>query len=132
MTATDIWCVFAVIFFIIVDYVTGIAKAILNDTISSQKMRQGLWHKFAYLMLTLVAYFIDMINLHIDLGLPVSLFVCTVGGISLIELTSILENITAINPELADAPFMNVFAQNSTPKHKKENQHEYSRMDDLS
>lgn len=72
-------------------------------------------------MLTLVAYFVDMINLHVDLGLPVSVFVCTVGGISLIELTSILENITAINPELADAPFMSIFAQANTPKHKKEN-----------
>lgn len=119
MTSTDVWCVFAVIFFIIVDYVTGIAKAILNDTLSSQKMRQGLWHKFAYLMLTLVAYFIDMINLHVDLGLPVSVFICTVGGISLIELTSILENITAINPELADAPFMQTFAQSTNGKHKE-------------
>lgn len=121
MTTTDVWCVLAIVFFIIVDYVTGIAKAILQDTLNSQKMRQGLWHKFTYLILTLVAYFVDMINLHVDLGLPVSVFTCTVGGISLIELTSILENITAINPELADAPFMNVFAQNSTPKHKKEN-----------
>lgn len=120
MTTTDIWCVIAIIFFVVVDYVTGIAKAILNNTLSSQKMRQGLWHKFTYLMLTLVAYFVDMINLHVDLGLPVSVFVCTVGGISLIELTSILENITAINPELADAPFMSVFAQNTNGKHKAE------------
>ena len=117
MTATDVWCVFAVVFFIIIDYVTGIAKAILQDTLSSQKMRQGLWHKFAYLMLTLVAYFIDMINLHVDLGLPVSVFVCTVGGISLIELTSILENITAINPELKNMPFMKAFSNTNTPKH---------------
>lgn len=120
MTTTDIWCVIAVVFFVVVDYVTGIAKAILNNTLSSQKMRQGLWHKFTYLMLTLVAYFVDMINLHVDLGLPVSVFVCTVGGISLIELTSILENITAINPELADAPFMQIFAQNTNGKHKAE------------
>lgn len=120
MTTTDVWCVIAVIFFVVVDYVTGIAKAILNNTLGSQKMRQGLWHKFAYIMLTLVAYFIDMINLHVDLGLPVSVFVCTVGGISLIELTSILENITAINPELADAPFMQILAQNTNGKHKAE------------
>ena len=120
MTVTDVWCVFAIVFFIIVDYVTGIAKAILNDTLNSKKMRQGLWHKFSYLMLTLVAYFVDMINLHVDLGLPVSVFVCTVGGISLIELTSILENITAINPELASAPFMQIFAQTTNGKHKAE------------
>ena len=120
MTTTNVWCVIAIVFFVVVDYVTGIAKAILNDTLSSRKMRQGLWHKFAYLMLTLVAYFVDMINLHVDLGLPVSVFVCTVSGICLIELTSILENITAINPELEDAPFMQIFAHSTSGKHKEE------------
>jgi len=118
MTQTDVWCMIAVIFFIVVDYATGVAKAIISDSLSSKKMRQGLWHKFAYLILTIVAYFIDTINLHVDLGLPISVFVCTVGGISLIELTSILENITAINPELADAPFMKVFSQTTNGKHQ--------------
>ena len=118
MTQTDVWCMIAVIFFIVVDYAKGVAKAIISDSLSSKKMRQGLWHKFAYLILTIVAYFIDTINLHVDLGLPISVFVCTVGGISLIELTSILENITAINPELTDAPFMKVFSQTTNGKHQ--------------
>lgn len=120
MTSTDVWCVFAVVFFIIVDYVTGITKAIMQDNLSSKKMREGLGHKFAYFILTLVAWFIDEINLHVDLGLPVSVFVCTVGGICLIELTSILENITVINPELAGAPFMQIFSQSTSGKHKEE------------
>ena len=120
MTTTDMWCVIAVMFFVIVDYVTGVAKAIMQNNLSSQKMREGLGHKFAYVMLVIVAYFIDMISLHIDLGLPVSVFVCTVGGISIIELTSILENIVAINPELADAPFMQIFSQTAPDaKHRK-------------
>lgn len=120
MTTTDVWCMFAVVFFIIVDYVTGIAKAIMQDNLSSKKMREGLGHKFAYFILVLVAWFIDEINLHVDLGLPVSVFVCTVGGICLIELTSILENITVINPELAGAPFMQIFSQSTSGKHKEE------------
>lgn len=120
MTTTDVWCVFAVVFFIIVDYVTGITKAIMQDNLSSKKMREGLGHKFAYLILVLVAWFIDEIDLHVDLGLPVSVFVCTVGGICLIELTSILENITVINPELAGAPFMQIFSQSTSGKHKEE------------
>lgn len=120
MTTTDVWCVFAAVFFIIVDYVTGITKAIMQDNLSSKKMREGLGHKFAYFILVLVAWFIDEINLHIDLGLPVSVFVCTVGGICLIELTSILENITVINPELAGAPFMQIFSQSTSGKHKEE------------
>lgn len=120
MTSTDVWCVCAVVFFIIVDYVTGITKAIMQDNLSSKKMREGLGHKFAYFILVLVAWFIDEIDLHVDLGLPVSVFVCTVGGICLIELTSILENITVINPELAGAPFMQIFSQSTSGKHKEE------------
>lgn len=120
MTTTDAWCMLAAVFFIIVDYVTGITKAIMQDNLSSKKMREGLGHKFAYFILVLVAWFIDEINLHVDLGLPVSVFVCTVGGICLIELTSILENITVINPELAGAPFMQIFSQSTSGKHKEE------------
>lgn len=120
MTTADVWCAIAVMFFIAIDYITGVAKAIMQDNLSSKKMREGLGHKFAYIILVLVAWFIDEVNLHVDLGLPVSVFVCTVGGICLIELTSILENIIVINPELADAPFMQIFAQNTPDaKHRK-------------
>lgn len=120
MTQADIWCIIAATFFIVTDYVTGVTKAIMQDNLSSKKMREGLGHKFAYFILVLVAWFIDEINLHIDLGLPVSVFVCTVGGVCLIELTSILENITEINPELKNTPFMQIFAQTTNNKHKAE------------
>ena len=120
MTQADTWCSIAVTFFISVDYVTGVIKAIMQDNLSSRKMREGLGHKFAYLMLALVAWFIDEVNRHIDLGLPMSVFVCTVGGVCLIELTSILENVTEINPELKNAPFMQIFAQPTNDKHKGE------------
>lgn len=120
MTTVDAWCAIAVTFFIVTDYVTGVAKAIMQNDLSSKKMREGLGHKFAYIILVLVAWFIDEVNRHVDLGLPVSVFVCTVGGICLIELTSILENVTVINPELADAPFMQIFGQNTNGKHKAE------------
>lgn len=119
MTTANVWCAIAVTFFIVTDYVTGVAKAIMQDNLNSKKMREGLGHKFAYIILTLTAWFIDKVNLHVDLGLPVSVFVCTVGGICLIELTSILENITVINPELADAPFMQIFVQSTGGKHKE-------------
>lgn len=120
MTTADVWCAIAVTFFIVTDYVTGVTKAIMQNDLHSQKMREGLGHKFTYIILILMAWFIDEVNLHVDLGLPVSVFVCTVSGICLIELTSILENITVINPELADAPFMRIFTQNTNGKHKAE------------
>ncbi len=110
----DIWALIAVLFFVATDYVTGIVKAIMAGNLSSNKMRAGLGHKFTYLILILVAYMIDTVGTHVDLGLPVHVYPVTVGGICLIELTSILENITEINPELKDVPFMQIFSTTAT------------------
>lgn len=110
----NMWALIAVLFFVMTDYITGIVKAIMAGNLSSSKMRAGLGHKFAYLILTLVAYMIDTVGVHVDLGLPVHVFLITIGGICLIELTSILENITEINPELKDVPFMQIFSTTNT------------------
>ena len=118
-TDTDMWALIAVLFFVATDYVTGIVKAIMTSNLSSKKMREGLGHKFAYLALILTSYMIDTFSTHVDLGLPVHVYLVTVGGICLIELTSILENITEINPELKDVPFMRIFsATNTNTDHK--------------
>lgn len=121
MTQSDMWYAIAALFFVSTDYVTGVMKAIMQGNLSSKKMREGLGHKLAYLMLAFTAWFTDTLNMHLNFGFPVNIFTCTVTGICLIELTSILENITAINPELKNEAFMNIFTQNNTnPKHKEE------------
>lgn len=115
----DVWALIAVLFFVATDYITGIVKAIMAGNLSSKKMREGLGHKFAYLALIVVAYMIDVFNVHVNLGLPVHVYLITVGGICLIELTSIIENVTEINPELKDVPFMKIFSTTNTdPDHK--------------
>ena len=113
-TDTDIWALIAVLFFVTTDYITGTVKAIMANNLSSKKMREGLGHKFAYLALILTSYMIDVIGIHVDLGLPMHVYLVTVGGICLIELTSIIENITQINPELKDVPFMQIFSTTNT------------------
>ena len=113
-TDTDMWALIAVLFFVVTDYVTGIVKAIMAGNLSSKRMREGLGHKFAYLALILTSYMIDTFSAHVDLGLPVHVYLITVGGICLIELTSIIENITEINPELKDVPFMQIFSNTDT------------------
>lgn len=113
-TDTDMWALVAVLFFVVTDYVTGIVKAIMAGNLSSKRMREGLGHKFAYLALILTSYMIDTFSAHVDLGLPVHVYLITVGGICLIELTSIIENITEINPELKDVPFMQIFSNTDT------------------
>lgn len=116
-TEPDMWALLAALFFVTTDYLTGTVKAIMQGSLSSQKMREGLGHKFAYLILIAVAYAIDTVNAHVSLGLPVNVFIVTVGGVCLIELTSILENLCEINPELKNKPFLRTLDTNE----KKEN-----------
>ena len=109
MTQTLFYEILALFVFIIMDYVTGIVGAIMNGTLSSTKMRRGLGNKFAYLCVFFIAWFIDFEMKHIDIGFRTALTPIVTIGIVLIELSSIIENIGKINPELAQAEFMKIF-----------------------
>lgn len=109
MTETLFYEILAILVFTVMDYITGIVGAIMHGTLSSTKMREGLGHKFAYLCTFFVAWFIDFEMKHIDIGFHSALTPIVTIGIVLIELSSIIENIGKINPDLAQAEFMKVF-----------------------
>ena len=113
-TEEETWLSVAVLIFIIIDYITGVINAALKKSISSRKMREGLGHKATYIILLSVCYTIDAIQLNTELNLPAKLFPIVSCGILLIELTSIIENICEINPELKQANFMYIFEKNNT------------------
>lgn len=120
MTETLFYEILAVFVFIITDYVTGIIGAIMHKNLSSTKMREGLGNKFAYLCTFFIAWFIDFESSHIDIGFHNAFTPIVTVGIVLIELSSIIENIGKINPEIKNAPFMSIFSQNPDhPKHKE-------------
>ena len=112
--------VLAVIVFSCMDYITGVIGAIMHGNLSSSRMREGLGHKFAYVVTFFLAWFIDFEMKHIDIGFHSALTPIVTIGIVLIELSSIIENIGKINPELAQAKFMKIFNQNpNNPNHKE-------------
>ena len=113
-TEEETWLSAAVLIFIIIDYMTGVINAALKKSISSRKMREGLGHKATYIILLSVCYTIDTIQLNTELNLPTKIFPIVSCGILLIELTSIIENICEINPELKQANFMYIFEKNNT------------------
>lgn len=113
-TEEETWLSVAVLIFIIIDYITGVINAALKNSISSRKMREGLGHKATYIILLSVCYIIDAIQLNTELNLPTKIFPIVSYGILLIELTSIIENICEINPELKQANFMYIFEKNNT------------------
>lgn len=109
----------AVLVFTSLDYITGVINAIMHHKLSSTKMREGLGHKFTYLCVFFVAWFIDFEMKHIDIGFHSTLTPIVTMGIALIELSSIIENVGKINPELTQAEFMKIFLE-----HDKENDHD--------
>lgn len=117
----DIMCYFiAIVVFVFIDYITGVVNAAMHSRLNSSKMREGLGHKFAYCVLIFVAYIIDAIQLNSSLNLPFEMFPIVSIGIIAIELTSIIENVCEINPELRKAKFMDIFEKNNTNDDEKE------------
>lgn len=103
---------------VLIDYVTGVVNAIMHNELSSEKMRQGLGHKFAYLAIICVALIVEYGSDYINLGVALPVFIPVCGGICLIEITSIMENCVKINPELSSSNILDIFS--TTPKYKKE------------
>lgn len=103
--------------FILMDVVTGYAQAVANGTVKSEKMRQGFWHKLAIILALLMAGIVDVtlqMGIGEELGFVAPIFECACIYIMAMELTSILENIVKMNPELAGTRFMGLFANGLT------------------
>lgn len=128
ITNDTIWYSIAVVAFIFTDYITGVVNAAMHSILNSSKMREGLGHKFAYCVLIFISYIIDAIQLNSSLNLPFQLFPIVSLGIIAIELTSIIENVCEINPELKDAKFMEVFEKNNKNNEKKEDKNDENNM----
>lgn len=94
---------------VLIDYVTGVVNAVMRGELSSEKMRRGLGHKFAYLAIICVALIVEYGSDYIDLGIELPVFIPVCVGICLIEITSIMENCVKINPELSGSNILNIF-----------------------
>ena len=120
MFAID-WHVYVLIFaLIVIDYVLGVIGAVISKTFSSSVMRQGLIHKFTYLVAIVIAEIIVLLSGYLDLGFY---FVDAIVGlvcvwISLTEFGSILENIVKINPKLGEDGFLQIFSNSQS--HRKD------------
>lgn len=105
---------------VLIDYTTGVVNAIMHGELSSERMRQGLGHKFAYLAIICVALIVEYGSDYISLGIELPVFMPACAGICLIEITSIMENCTKINPELSKSNILNIFKTNKKESDSKE------------
>lgn len=95
---------------IVADYLTGLVKACYKHEYKSSVMREGLYHKVAELMAVALMFYLEIglpvIGISIDF--PFISFITVY--VIVMELSSIIENIGEINPDLV-GPLSEVFAK---------------------
>lgn len=109
LPVVDYWSIIITLIFIVLDFVSGIAKAAKAGDISSTVMREGLYHKGAYVGIIILAYLAQWGCAHMELGFTVPLVPAACAYICLTEITSILENLCDLNPELRNNPVFKIF-----------------------
>lgn len=112
LTEPQAWALAIAGVLMVLDVVSGLVKAFANKKYDSGKMRVGLVHKFTELVIIALAYVLEIACEHIA-GLPFSgvTVVLTCTYIVLMEVGSIMENLVAAYPELADTPLAKLFSQ---------------------
>lgn len=98
---------------VVLDYVSGFAKALATRTVSSTKMRNGLFHKFAYVLVLALALLVEHGQQYINIGVTIPIVAPVCAYIAIMEILSVLENAQALNPELAGSGIFKIFVNSS-------------------
>ena len=120
MNTTELWALGFTAILIVMDYITGVAAAASRGDVQSSKMREGLWHKLGEVGAIILAYVVADEGHYIGLPYQVNALIPGVLiWISVMEITSILENLAILNPALADAGFLQIFKKNNQKQQGK-------------
>lgn len=98
---TNVYIIGITCAFMLADIVSGFLKAWRAHDVKSQALRNGLFHKAAFLGIIGVAQLVELAAdkiPEIELNLPITSAIC--AYIVLTELVSILENLRDVNPDI--------------------------------
>lgn len=103
------YIVVAALCFIVLDFGSGFAQACANKEVSSEKLRNGLYHKCGFILAIILGLLCEWTMQFVNLGfdVPVASAVCVY--IILTEIMSTLENLGKLSPSLASIGFMSIF-----------------------
>lgn len=101
----------ALVALILLDWVFGVGNACAKREFSSEKMRLGIGHKCSELGFVLVGIVADaMFFAGLDLGFSGPILTAIVLYLCIMEIGSLLETFSKINPELASSPAFKLLA----------------------
>lgn len=94
------WTVLIVIGFIIFDVITGILKSINKGNLNSTELRKGLIHKTSEILAVAGSALLEYVCAYIEFGVELPLIGAVSVYICLMELISIIENLSEVSPLL--------------------------------
>lgn len=102
---------------VIVDFITGLIGHTMREGFSSSKVREGLAHKFTYVIALTLCLILEKIMEYYELPMVYAgvLYSLTYVWIVITETGSILENLVLVNPDFADNSFMRIFDRREQP-----------------
>ena len=101
-----------VLIFIAFDVLTGWLKALATGTTDSSIMRKGLFHKLGEIVAVIFGYVCQYTLPYVGVTINIPFAVAIGTYIVLMEIASIIENISHINPHLAQI-LTNVFSKDT-------------------
>ena len=87
--------------FIVFDIITGVTKALYKEGLNSTYLRKGLFHKLSEILAIIGCGLIEYAGKYVNLGIDLPIVNGVAIYICMMELISIVENISVINPRLA-------------------------------
>ena len=111
MTESQSWSIIMACLMMLADIAVGFVGAAVRHDISSTKMREGIGHKVMVLVLIAIAYMLGVGLGHvsgIEAEIPSAEVVC--WYVVVMELASILENVSLAWPEFADTRLFRYFS----------------------
>ena len=95
--------------FVILDILSGVAKAMYKGSLQSKVMREGLWHKFSYVLILALAYLVDYSADYVGSSITPNTFTMSSVFICTTETVSIVENCLEILPDNVGKKIREIF-----------------------
>lgn len=102
MTCASFIPFLVVIIFIILDIITGLVKAFYNNSYSSSEMRKGGLRKIGIFLSVVLCYIVEVCLPYLNITINIPITIIAAAYLAFMEITSIIENLSALNPNIKD------------------------------
>lgn len=93
----------------LIDIISGVIGAVVTKTVASGSLRNGIFKKCGFIFVYLLAFIVDNYGSLIGFNLSVSILPIILLYIAITEITSIIENVSIINPDISKIKLLSIF-----------------------